>query len=170
MVYIPEIVNYQPFYIQTAADSVAISTTEWGLVAKSSPFPILPKPKEVYKNDWHDENGDDEYLSSVWYESFEFSVTFYIKTYSTEDASAEVVMRQQIESFFHKIKNGEFMIYDSYNGLGRKSVRYAGFDESSFKRSLISKKDWARAIFSLTFKVNDPITRIILKNGKLVEE
>lgn len=170
MVYIPDIVNYQPFYIQTAEDSVAIDTTEWGLVAKSSPFPALPTPKEPYKNDWFDENGDDEYVSSMRYQSFEFDVKLYIKAYSDESSSAESILRNQINAFFNKIKEGEFMVYDSYTGLGRKSVRYAGYNEDEFKRRLVSNGDWARAIFSIRFKVNDPITRIVLTDGKLVEE
>lgn len=170
MVYIPDIVDYKPFYIQTDADGQAIDTRQWGLVAKSNPFPILPNPKEPFKNDWHDEDGDDEYVDSMRYASIEFDVQFYIKAYATETMSAEGVLRQQIEDFFSKIKNGDFAIYDSYTGIGRKKVRYASYSEESFKRSLLSRGDWARVIFTITFKANDPITRIVLNaEGKLVE-
>ena len=54
MAYIPDIIGYKPFYIQTSVDDVAIDTTQWGLVAKSNPFPILPTPKAPYKNEWKD--------------------------------------------------------------------------------------------------------------------
>ena len=166
MAYIPDISNYQPFYIQTDADANAIDTTEWGMVAKTNPFPALPNPKEPYKNDWLDENGDDEYNKKMYYESFEFDVQFYVKTMGD---NAEAVLLSQIEGFFDKVKEGEFMIYDSHTGLGRKKVRYAGFNSEEYRRRYAATKDWARVIFSVTFKVNDPITRVVLRDGKLVE-
>lgn len=166
MAYLPDIINYKPFYIQTDVEEGAIDTTTWGMVAKSNPYPALPTPKEVYKNEWLDENGDDEYNAQMYYESFEFDVQFYIKTIGE---SAESDLRSQIDSFFTKIKSGEFMIYDSYTGLGRQKVRYAGYSEEEYKRMFQSSSNWARAIFTVTFKVNDPITRIVLSEGKLVE-
>lgn len=166
MVYIPDIIDYKPFYIQTDADNEAIDTTTWGLVAKFNPFPILPNPKEPYKNEWLDEDGDDEYNEQMYYEAFEFDVTFYVKV---KGSDAEKTLISQIEDFFSKIRNGEFKIYDSYTGLGRQKVRYAGFNEESYKRGKIVKSDWARAIFSVTFKVNDPVTRITIINGQLVK-
>ena len=166
MAYIPDISSYKPFYIQTEGDSVARNTTEWGLIAKTNPYPLLPTPKDPYKNEWFDENGDDEWVDKMYYESIEFSVSFYVKTYNSEDASAEEVMREQIDSFFTLIKDGEFNIYDSYNGIGRRKVRYAGYSEESF----VKRSDWARSIFSIKFKVNDPVTRMILLNDSIVEK
>lgn len=166
MAYLPDIINYKPFYIQTDVEEGAIDTTTWGMVAKSNPYPALPTPKEVYKNEWLDENGDDEYNAQMYYESFEFDVQFYIKTIGE---SAESDLRSQIDSFFAKVESGEFMVYDSYTGMGRQKVRYAGYSEEEFKRKFQSSSNWARAIFTVTFKVNDPITRIVLSEGKLVE-
>lgn len=166
MAYIPDIVDYKPFYIQTDADTTAVDTTEWGLVAKSNPFPVLPTPKEPYKNEWLDEDGDDEYNAQMHYEAFEFSVTFYVKAFGS---NAETVLLSQVNEFFSKIRQGEFKIYDSYTGLGRQRVRYAGFDEEEYKRRFKGTSSWARAIFTVTFKVNDPTTRIVLSGGKLVE-
>lgn len=166
MPYIPSISNYKPFYIQTEGDGSALDTaTAWGLVAKTNPFPLLPNPKEPFKNEWHDEDGDDEYVASMHYESIEFEVSFYIKAYAVSGKSAEQVLREQVDAFFAKIRSGSFKIYDSYTGVGRQSVRYAGYKEDSFKRG----GDWARSIFTITFKANDPITRIGLVNGKLEE-
>ena len=168
MAYIPDIIKYKPFYIQKDVQEGAIETTQWGLVAKSNPFPVLPTPKEPYKNEWLDEDGDDEYNAEMHYESFEFEVTFYVKTIGED---AESVLVSQTRQFFEKIRNGEFMIYDAYTGLGRRKVRYAGYSEESYKhmKESDSSKDWARAIFNVTFKVNDPITRIKFQRGKLVE-
>lgn len=164
MAYIPDIFDYKPFYIQTDVDATAINTTEWGLIAKSNPYPILPQPKGVYKNEWLDENGDDEYNAQMFYEAIEFSVDFFVKCFADGSTSAESVMSSQINSFFDKIKSGEFKVYDSYTGLGWRGVRYAGYEEGEFKK----EKNWARLIFTITFKVNDPITRMKLSNGSIV--
>lgn len=167
MIHIPQISNYKPFFIQTKEDDKAYPTTFWGLVAKTNPYPLLPTPKEPYKNEWNDENGDDEYVETMYYNSIEFTVSFYIKAYDDIGArSAEEIIRQNVSDFFAKIKEGEFKIYDSYNGLGRQKVRYAGYSEEEFKR----KDNWARAIFEISFKVNDPITRMVMSDGEIIEE
>lgn len=163
MVYIPEIVDYKPFFIQKEGDEVARNTTEWGLIAKSNPYPLLPTPKQPYKNEWHDENGDDEWCDKMHYESVDMSVSFYIKAYDMDDETSEQIIHNQIEDFFSYIANGTFRIYDSYTGIGRGNVRYAGYDEEEF----VSRGDWSRAIFTIKFKINDPITRYINNNGKI---
>lgn len=165
MAYIPDIIDYRPFYIQTDAEEGAIDTTTWGMVAKSNPFAILPEPKEVYKNTWLDEDGDEEYTKEMYYKSLEIEVQFYVKTIG---GNAEATLISQIEGFFEKVRDGEFMIFDSYTGLGRQKVRYAGFDEEDFKKRFKSSVSWARAIFTIKFKVNDPTTRVELSGGKLV--
>lgn len=166
MAYIPDIIDYKPFYIQTDADEAALDTTLWGMVAKSNPFPVLPNPKDVYSNTWLDEDGDDEYNAQMHYNAIEFDVTFYIKTKGVDSESALI---SQIDSFFAKVRHGEFKVYDSYTGIGRQKVRYAGYDEDEYKRNKKSGDGWTRTIFSVTFKANDPITRIVLSGGKLVE-
>lgn len=166
MVYIPDIVDYKPFYIQAESDSVAKNTIEWGLVAKVNPYPLLPNPKQPYSNSWHDENGDDEWCDQMHYESIEFTVSFYIKAFDSEGKTAKELVRDQIDDFFSYIRNGEFRIYDSYNGIGRRKVRYAGYEEDQFT----SRSDWAKAIFSIKFKVNDPVTRMVLSSNSIVEK
>lgn len=164
MPYLPDIRDYKPFYIQTEADASAVDTAAaFGMVAKSNPYPLLPEPKEVFSNDWKDEDGDDEYTAGMTYKAVEFEVSFYVKAYSTASASAEAVLRSQVDAFFAKVGRGSFRAYDSYTGVGYRDVRYAGYSEESFLR----RGDWARAIFTVTFKANDPVTRVALSGGKL---
>lgn len=165
MIHIPDIVNYKPFLIQREGDAVASDTLDWGLVAKVNPYPLLPEPKDPFKTEWVDENGDDEWTDRMYFKPIEFSVSFYIKAYDSDEGSAEQVIRERVDNFFSRIKQGEFSIYDSYNGIGRRKVRYAGYSEEEFKR----RTGYARAIFSITFKVNDPVTRMVIKDGKIVE-
>lgn len=166
MVLIPKILDYKPFYIQTSADDVARDTTEWGLIAKVNPYPLLPNPKDPYINEWNDEDGDDEYCDQMYYESIEFSVSFCIMATDTPGGSAEEIIRVKVQEFFDKIKSGYFRTYDSYNGIGRQKVRYAGYSEEEFVR----KGEKARAIFEITFKANDPITRMVMYDGSIVKE
>ena len=166
MVYVPDIIDLKPFYVQSSTDTKAKDTTEWGLVPRVNPYPLLPTPKQPFKNEWLDENGDQEYTRQMYYESMEISVGFYVKAYDTEEHNAAEVLRMQIDDFFSYIRNGEFKIYDSYTDLGRQGVRYAGYEEGTFK----SRNDWASATFTVKFKINDPLTRVMLKNGALITE
>lgn len=166
MPYTPDIKDYKPFYIQAASDASAVDTAAaFGMVAKSNPYPLLPEPKEVYCNDWRDEDGDDEYVGDMRFKAFEFEVSFYVKAFGSGTASSEAVLRSQVDGFFDKVRTGEFSAYDSYTGVGYKRVRYAGYKEESFLR----RGGWTRAIFTVTFKVNDPVARVALSGGQLRE-
>lgn len=161
MSYVPEIIDYKPFYIQ-ANSNIAINTTVWGMVAKSNPYPVLPTPKEPFKNEWLDENGDDEYVGEMFYEAFEIDVSFYVKTLGAE---ADGLMIGQLNLFLGTIKNKNLKIYDSYTGLGWQKVRYAGYKEDRYDKG----DGWARLIFTVTFKVNDPVTRMKMEGNQIVE-
>lgn len=164
MPYLVDIPDYKPFYIQTDNDTAAIDTAaEWGLTAQTNPYPSLPTPKDPYSNDFYDEDGEDEYTTDMHYESFTFDVGFYVKTFDTDSTLAVDLLRSQMNGFFEHIRTGEFKVYDSYTGLGRQKVRYAGYEEGEFK----SRKDWARLMFTVTFKVNDPITAMTYSDGQI---
>lgn len=166
MAWLPFINDYKPFYIQTDADTAAVDTaSSFGMVAKSNPYPLLPNPKDAYNNEWKDEDGDDEYTTKMYYEAFEFEVSFYVKAYASGTVSGEEALRSQVDSFFAKVRDGEFMTYDAYTGVGYRRVRYAGYKEESFLR----RDGWARAIFTVTFKVNSPTSRTAYSGGSIVE-
>lgn len=159
----PPISGYKEFYISadiyltTAKGTLA----DYNLIAKSNPYPILPKPKAPYKNDWLDENGDDEYLAHLYYEAFEFDVQFYIRA---NGSTPEVDIRSAINAFFTGILNtGALRFYDSYTGVGYTKVRYAGFKEDLFQVTGSGNNQTARCIFTITFKVNDPVTRTTIE-------
>lgn len=170
--FIPHMKGYKPFYIQTtevpeSGEPVVAchDTTEWGLVAKTNPYSALPTPKEPYRNEWPGEDGDDEYTAQMHYEAFEMQVGFYVKCFGSGTQTAVEVLRSQLDSFFSAIKQGEFEVFDSYTGLGFRKVRYAGYGEEDF----LSREDWARLTFTATFKVNDPVTRMIYSGGSITE-
>lgn len=166
----PNISGYKPFYIQKG-QTCYDTRVHWGFIAKSNPYPALPEPKEPYVNKFKDHNGDDEYTDNMYYESFTFDVQFYIRTKDTitnnvvTETAAETI-RTKLKAFFDIVKNGELMVFDSYTALGRQHVRYAGYKEEAFR----SRGDTATCIFTVTFKVNDPVTMTKLDSttGKIV--
>lgn len=166
MAWLPYINDYHPLYIQADGDDKAWGTETYGLVAKSSPYHAFPEPKDPYKNDFRDENGDDEADGVMHFKSFTFKVQFYVKTFDDATRRAVDVLREQESAFFEKIKEGEFKVYDSYTGLGRQKVRYAGYEESG--EGFMARDNWARHVFSVSFKVNDPVTAMTLSGGVIV--
>ena len=152
--------GYKPFYIQRVNSSTVVDTREeWGLVAKSNPYPALPNPKEPYSNNWLDEDGLDEYTDHIFYEPIEFSVSFYVKAFQEGNTPAANVLRGWLNDFFDFIRDGDFRTFDSYTGVGYRKVRFNGYDEDSFR----ARGSWAAATITVKFKANDPTTKMYLK-------
>ena len=170
MPYVPAISNYKPFYIQNGTDSAAWDTTTYGLVAQTQPFPDNYEVKEPYKNDWHDENGDDEYVSAMRRKAFEFTVKFYVKAYPTTGQNAKTaiqVLNGQLADFRGKIIPGEFSVWDSWQDKGFQKVRFV--KDNVELREIVDDKHgnslYAWVIISITFKVNDPSTAVSYANN-----
>ena len=168
MVDIP-IANYKRFLIQYGENATATDTkSAWGMVAKSNPYPLLPTPKDPYKNDWKDEEGDDEYTTTMHYKGFEMEVEFYMKAIAGTNTTAAAELHLAAWSFFSAVREGNFRVYDEYTGLGFQRVRYAGsdYDEDSFKE----RDGVATTFLKVKFKVNDPVTRMTLVNGVITAD
>ena len=169
MPYKPLITDYKPFYIQTANAASAIDVLEtYGVVVKSHPYPILPEPKDPYKNDLPDKNGDDEYVSAMAYKAREFTYTCAVVVDRPLSVTSMRACRTQIQAFFDAIKQGEFKIFDSYTDIGFQKVRFAGCPSEPEYYSL--KTTHTRALFQIRLKANDPMTRMVLSGGSIVEE
>jgi len=162
------IANYHKFYIQASTDASAVDTrATFGMIAKVNPFPLLPNAKAPYKNDWLDENGDEEYVASMHYEAIEFSVGFFVRTVGTTSAKT---IHTWVDSFFSKVKQGYFKTFDESTGIGFQNVRYVGYKEDSFLEGGKGSDHFTQSVFTITFKANDPVTRMKLYNGSIVTE
>lgn len=165
MPYIPAIRDYKPLYIQAAGDAQAWDTTIYGLVAQTQPFPVNVEVKEPYKNTWFDEHGDEEYVGGTMYrKSFEYTVKFFVKTYTSGNSSAIERLNSQINDFLARLLLGEFKIWDSWQERGFQNVRYV--KNSVEDRDVTDESAWM--LFSVTMKVNDPATMMTLDNGQIV--
>lgn len=166
MPYVPTIRDYKPFYIQTASDATAWDTQAYGIVAQSQPFPEAYEVKEPYGNNWHDEDGDDEYVASMHYKAFEHTIKFYIKAFPATGKTAINVLNGLRDEFRAKLVPGEFKIWDSWQERGYTKVRFV--KDSVDTRVITDEYAWM--IFSVTFKINDPATRVTYSSGVITAQ
>ena len=172
MLYITPIRDYKPFYIQLGTASPATDIkTAYSVVIKTHDYPSYRKPKEPYKNDWKDENGDDEYTAEMYYEAFTFKAECVMLA---SGATARADLKAGIRAF-QKALEGEFKVFDSWTGFGFQKVRVSQFPMPSdgnfdvfLTRMGSTVTEYARVIFTVEFKVNDPVTDMIMENGAIV--
>lgn len=146
---------YKPFLIKKLKEgSIVRDSMEWGILVKSFPFKLRPEVKEPSKRDWKDQNGDDEFIpDKLVFKAYTMDVDFlFIGDFGAGN--------KKIGSFVdYLITGGEFSIYDTYTNVGRTHARYVSMKEEAFKR-----REHGRDFisFSVLFKVNDPVTQIML--------
>ena len=147
--------KYKPFLIQKLKDlAIVRDSEEFGVRVKHVPFKIFPEMKEVHSVSFHDENGDDEFIPETpTFKAYEMDCEFL---YQGLHGTANVKIK---EFLTYLSTGGAFSIYDTYTGIGRTEVRYAGYEEDVLYRK--DDEDDA-VIFSVKLKVNDPVTDIIL--------
>ena len=161
--------NWNNFYIQKmgSSDSVHESVSTWGIWCKSIPFVIARGVKEPAKNDWYDEHGDDEYIpvEGLYMQAYTMKVEFGCKVISAGTGIAAVSdVRAKVTSFLEYLRtSGMMKLYSSYTGIGRQEVRLVEVDDNA----TWDKSDEGNQflIFSVTFKVNDPVTDVVLGQG-----
>lgn len=170
MAYYPTIPGYAPIFIQTQEDTTAVNIlTAFGVIVKEHDIPIQRKPKDPYRNEWYDEHGDDEYIGSQLYmESFTFTETFAMLSREVDSDTSRAALAKQIEDFQDYLSKGEFSFYDDYAKRGFRKVRLSEFHAPS-RGEYDSIGGKTRVIFDVTFKVNDPVTRMKLIDGEIVE-
>ena len=122
--------------------------SSYGLWVKHAPFTIRPKTKNLVRQTWLDEDGDDVFLSEAGAkcEAYDWKVDF---VYMENDGMAHV----RIADFVNRINGKWLKIYDSYSKTTRSGVYVSEFDqEPRFKR----RGDQDLVVFSVTFRVNNP--------------
>lgn len=155
--------GYKPFLIKKLKEgSSVIDSSKWNIYVKHVPFQIAGEVKNVNTETWFDENGDDEFVpNSLLYKAYEMVCEFvFIGTHGTANAKIN-------EFISYLTKDGVFSIYDTYTNIGRTNVRLSkGVDNPS----VMYRKDGENdiVVFSVSLKVNDPITEIKLTNDNSI--
>lgn len=149
--------NYKPFLIQKLKPSSLVKDSkDFNIWVKSVPFRLFPNMKELPSRSWIDQNGDDEYIpDNPIYEAYNISCQFvYIGKYELANT--------QIRAFLQYLaEDGMFSFYDTYTKIGRTNVRYVSTDDNP---DVFYRKEGSNDIvqFTVTLKINDPITNITL--------
>ena len=167
-IYIPDIRDYSPFYIQRSSDASAVNVqTAYGITIKDSGYPMNRKAKQPYNNDWKDRDGDDEWNEVISYEAFTYTFECVIFTKNANAASAREELKTAVRTFQSAIANGEWKFYSSWHRFGFQKVRVDDFQDPG--SSGFSEMDGlCRLIFRCTVKVNVPTTDMTLTNNQIV--
>ena len=146
--------DFHEIYIQKGtyqSPTLKKCSSDFGIYAVEVPYIGLPNVKEPYKNDWHDENGDDEYLpSSPVFDAQEITLTL---AYRGTGGNG-------LKNFFDFITKGEYSIYTECGKWGRQKVRYVDYDTDAYYFKDSNSTDVL--VFKVKFKVNDPISIMAL--------
>ena len=158
--------DYKPFLIAVGSSgsySSGISyepafdtKNEYGLYIKHSPFTFRPRVKNIITQEWIDQDGEDVFIpETITHESYDFVCEF---VYCRGDGMAN----ENILNFLDRIEGKWFMLYDTYTNQGRQGVYFVDYNnEPTFQRRGLMDV----VIFSVTFRVNDPDTNIVLQEG-----
>lgn len=168
-IYVPDIRDYAPFYIQRAGDTNAIDVlSAYGIVVKDSGYPMQRKVKAPYKNEWKDRNGDDEWNTVLSYEAFEYTFECAIFSKNADSQTARQELKNAVRAFQNAIKNGEFKFWSAWSRFGFQKVRVDEFHDPG-SSGFSEFEGHCRLIFRFTVKVNDPVTDMTFSNNKIVE-
>lgn len=140
-------------------DTSVRSLQVWGIVATDLPFKIVGEIKDIPKNDWFDEDGDDEFIPDTpVYKAYEMEAKFFM------EAPTMKALMDNIRNFITFIAtNGCFSMYNPNTGVGRQNIRYVSHsDEAKYNKVNTSVGIKYTSEFSLKLKVNNPNTNITL--------
>ncbi len=165
-VYIPNISDYAPFYIQRAGDAAAVNVqTAFGVTVLRHEYPMDRQVKQPYKNDWKDRSGADEWNNVLYYEPIEITTECIILSRGTDSATERASLAAAVRTFQNAIANGEFKIFDDWTKFGYQKCRVESFSKGEFD----SWNARSRVIFTMKLKVNDPMTVMKMQGGSIVQ-
>lgn len=149
-----------PLLIKKNVTNAVVKNTydEWNIVCKDFPFKLGGDAKDLYAESLPDEHGDDEYIPDIIpIKAYEIDVPF---VYKGNINTANSYIKQFLQYLIGQDgQKPDLKIYDTYTKIGRQNVRYVGYKEDAFVR----KEDEGDVVeFTISFKVNDPLTDIRL--------
>ena len=147
--------QYKPFLIHKLKNGSPVKDSmDWNIWIKSVPFKLFPEMKDIPSRSWYDQNGDEEFVpDNPVFKAYEMNCEFVF-------IGAHGLANSKITEFLSYLANGGmFKFYDSHTKIGRTKVRYVSYSEDILYRNQGSEDI---VVFSVTLKVNDPITNIVL--------
>lgn len=151
--------KYEKVYIQKIGTGSPVKETiaDFDIYCADMPFKLFVEAKAPSKRDWFDEHGDDEYIPNggLKLKAYTMDVRFCCKG---DKYSSNAKIKKFINYLSGLDGSGaEMKMYCTWTKIGRKGIR---FDKLNDKAELLRDEDGDTLVFTITFKVNDPITDI----------
>jgi len=151
--------KYEKVYIQKIGTGSPVKETiaDFDIYCADMPFKLFVEAKAPSKRDWFDEHGDDEYIPNggLKLKAYTMDVRFCCKG---DKYSSNGKIKKLINYLTGLDGSGaEMKMYCTWTKIGRKGIR---FDKLNDKAELLRDEDGDTLVFTITFKVNDPITDI----------
>jgi hypothetical protein len=135
----------------------------WGIVCKDFPFRLYGKVKDLPEMNWPDEHGVEVFLpETLFIDAYELKAEF---AYKGDENSANAAIRGFLDYLTGNDGKGEgarLEVYDAYTRIGRRDVHYLSVDNDMMVRN---DGEGDVFTFSINFKVNDPMTDVVLGGG-----
>lgn len=151
--------HYAIYFKKMKDDALVVEPFDnWGIVCKEFPFKLYGNAKELPVNDWKDKDGDDEYVpKGLKMSAYEMDVDF---VYKGDMGTANLNVKGFLDYLTGRDGTGaELMVYDTFTKIGRQRVRFSAVSEDIFSRQ---SGGVDVLVFTVTFKVNDPVTDVVL--------
>lgn len=151
--------NYDKVYIQKMKEGASVKETvaDFDIYCAEIPFRLFVEAKDPSKRDWMDEHGDDEYIpdSGLKLKAYTMDVKFCCKG---DKFSSNEKIQKFVEYLTGMDGSGAvMMMYCTWTKIGRRGIR---FDKLNDKAELVRDGDGDTLVFTITFKVNDPVSNI----------
>lgn len=142
-------------YIQKGTDAKKDLQWDFDITTKHIPD-IQFEQKEVFKRDWADQQGDEEYLPVIpVFKAYEQDLEFVC-------AGVLTTAIAKIKTFLKYLQSTEFSLYDEYSQRGIR-CRFVSYDNKAFYRV---GKDVV--VFTIKVKINNPLCYAIYTTGVLL--
>lgn len=150
--------KYYKLYFQKmrTGSPVVESIAAWGMYCMSIPFGPMTSSKELSKNEWADEDGDDEYIPE------RLAISGYSMTvklgFKGDKNSANASLRKMLGYLTGADGSGvEMKYYCDYTKEGRSGVRFVKINDEA---ELVRDDDGDILVVSVELKVNAPMSDI----------
>lgn len=150
--------KYYKLYFQKAASSQPVVETisAWGMYCMEMSVNTSYTAKDVSKNEWNDEHGDDEYIpEKLMLKGYETTIKLGFKG---DKFAANTALKSMLNYLTGADGTGaEMKFYCDYTKEGRCNTRFVKINDNA---ELVRGDDGDILVISVTLKVNDPVTDI----------
>ena len=145
------------FKKESSGATVKDSLREWNIACVSAPFDVFPQTKELPANDWMDEDGEDTFIpDSLRFSAYDHEIEF---CYKGDNGNAYNSIKSFIDYLSGRDGSGASVsVYSPYTKIGRQKMVFEGTSDMSYTGAFFEEV----LLFSVKFRVTDPVTDIVL--------